>query len=304
MAGNNIDVEVKDRLLTIQVRNMIRMDSKAKGVLEIQPLPFKLDVPLALSGNGAQAPLKKQAFDEIRKGVEGKVATAQDLIDDEVKKLGEEIGKEQKKDARGDKDAYRDAVKRVSAVVERLNDIADGLPPSVRETTKRVIKEKQYEGIFAKQKLTSVGSWGFHGDKGILVRPGTFKHVTKGDELDTELSEALKSKTDQQFVFVDGSKGGLVVRKSITSDDKKRAKEQSGGGTQMTGTVKKDGDVHRFELDKECSERKADKLARKIRDLVKKRCKMSIKVKVSDDDEDVADDPDAKDGASASAKKS
>lgn len=304
MAGNNIDVEVKDRLLTIQVRNMIRMDSKAKDVLEIQPLPFKLEVLLALSDNGAQAPLKKQAFDELRKGVEGLVAKAQDLINDEVKDLGEEIGKQRKKDESGDKGAYRNAVKQVSGVVDRIDDITDGLPPSVREETKKVIKQKKYEGIFAKQKLTSVGSWGFHGDKGIRVRPGTFKHVAKDDEVDKELWEALKSTTPQQFVFVDGRKGGLVVSKSITAADKQKAKEQSGGGTPITGTMEKKSDVYHFELDKECTESKAEKLATKIRTTIKERCNKKIKVKVSDDDQDLDDDADAKDGAAASVKKS
>lgn len=304
MAGNNIDVEVKGRMLTIEVRNMIRMDSKAKDVLEIRPLPFKLEVLLALSDNAAQAPLQKQeAFDELRKRVERLVAEAQVLINDEVKKLGEEIRKQREKDENGDKGAYRDAVKQVSGVVDRLDDISDGLPPSVRELTKGVIKHRKYDGIFVKKKLDSVGTWGFHGDIGIRVRPGTFKHVAKDDELDKELWEALKNAKGLQFVFMYGRKGGLVVSKSITSAHKQKAKEQSGGGTQITGTVeKKSGDVYNFEIDKECTESMAERWATKIRKTIKERCNEKVKVKVGD--EEAFDDDAAKDEAAASAKKS
>jgi hypothetical protein len=308
MAGNNIDVEAKDRMLRIEVRNMIAVDGKAKDVLEIQPLQFKLDVPLALSGDGTQEKLKKDALARMEKNVKDIVAKAQGLVNDEIKNLGEGIRKERGKDDKGDKSAYRNAVKQVESAVARLEDIVDGLPPSAREAVKKVIKGKEFEGIFPKQKLTSVGSWGFRDRKGICVRPGTFRNVTKDDhaDADRDLWEALKNakSSPHGFVFVDGSKAGLVVRKSITTDDKKLAKEQSNGGKVWTGRVTKEGDVYRFDLDKDCNESTEGALARKISALVQKRCNRKVKVKVSDDDQDVDDDgPQAKDGQAASAKK-
>ncbi len=309
MAGNNIDVEAKDRMLRVEVRNMIVPDSKAKDVLEIQPLQFKLDVPLALSGNGVDEKLKKDALARIEKEVKDNVAKAQGLVNEEIRSLGEDIRKEREKDEKGDKSAYRNAVKRVENTVARLEDIVDGLPPSAREVVKKVIKDKDFEGIFPKQKLTSVGSWGFRDRKGICVRPGTFRNVTKDDHADAgrDLWEALKNakSSPHGFVFVDGSKAGLVVRKSISTADKKLAKEQSNGGKVWTGDVKKEGDIYHFELDQDCSKSTEGTLAKKIRLLVQERCNQRIKVKVSDDDQDVGDDgPEAKDDAEKSAKKS
>lgn len=308
MAGNNIDVEAKDRMLRVEVRNMIAVDCKAKDVLEIQPLQFKLDVPLALSGNGTQVKLKKDALARMEKDVKDIVAKVQGSINDEIKNLGEDVRKEWGNDEKGDKSAYRNAVKRVESAVVRLEDIVDGLPPSVREVVKKVIKAKEFEGIFPKQKLTGVGTWGFRDRKGIGVRTGTFKNVTKDDhaDADKELWEALKkADSPQEFVFIDGSRAGLVVRRNRTSADKKLAKEQSSGGKEWTGTVKKSGDIYHFELDQDCSKSTEGTLAKKIRALVQERCDQRIKVKVSDDDQDVGDDgPEAKDGAAKSAKNS
>lgn len=308
MAGNSIEVEAKDRMLRIEVRNMMALDSKAKDVLEIQPLQFKLEVPLALCGNGTQEKLQKDALARMEKDVKDIVAKAQGLVNDETKNLGEDIRKELGKDEKGDKSAYRNAVKQVESTVARLEDIVDGLPPSVREAVKKVIKGKGFEGIFPKQKLTSVGTWGFRDRKGICVRPGKFKNVTKDDhaDADKELWEALKNakSSPHGFVFVDGSKAGLVVRKSITTDDKKLAKEQSNGGKAWTGTVTREGDIYHFDLDRDCNESTEGALARKISALVQKRCNRKVKVKVSDDDQDVDDDrSETKGGQAESGKK-
>lgn len=302
MAGNNIDVEAKDRMLTIQVRNMIRKDTKAKDVLEIQPLLFKLEVPLVLAGNGNDEKLKKEALAKLERGVKEIVVRAQDLINEEVNRLGQEIGKQREKDERGDTSAYQNAVKQTRNTVERLDDIVDGLSPSVREETKKLIKA--YGAVFPKQRLTSVGTWGFHGDKGIRVRPGTFKNVTKDEEDDKELAKALDAAryNKHEFVFVNEGEGGLVLRKRIAGMDTRLAKEQSDGGRPLYGTVKADGGIYHFELDKECSD-KPEKLAQRIRAIVKERCKKSITVKVSDDDQDIDDEPAAKAGAAAQAKK-
>lgn len=304
MAGNNIDVEAKDRMLRIEVRNMVAKDSKTKDLLEIQPLLFKLDVPLEVAGDGSQQKLKKDALESMEKRVKEIVAKAQGSINDELKNLGEDVRKEWAQDQKGDGGAYKEAVKRVENAVARLEDIVDGLPPSVREAVMKVISGKEYEGIFPKQRLTSVGAWGFRSGKGIRVRPGTFKSVAKEDDADKDLWEALKdARSPQGFVFVDGSKAGLVVRKNLSAADKQLAKEQSNGGKQWIGTVKREGDIYHFQLDKDCPKSKEEKLAGQIRTLVQKRCNQRIKVKVGDDDLDVGDDGRlAKDGSAASGK--
>jgi hypothetical protein len=304
MADDTIDIEVKGEMLHIQVRNLIGKESKDKKVLDIEQLMLKLDIPLKAAAKGKSDAAGGKS-DEVRlKALENIRARAKEIVtkvrneaNERIKDLAGEITKQLAKDQQDDKDAYKTASKLVSETAEKLEDMVNGIPPSLREAAKEEMKKCR--DAFCNDKLTCVGSWGFRsGNRGIRMRPGVFKHVGKDDSGDAELRAALKAAKGggYKFVLVDSGPGGLVVRKSVGGSTDKLAKEQAGGtGNVLHGEIKHESGRYLFLLDKSCSASKGDRLARRIRDIVKERCNKSIKVWVADDDwEDTDDEAEAK----------
>jgi hypothetical protein len=286
------------------VRNLIGKASKDKSVLDIQPLLLKVSVPAKLLNGADDGGGKKKPRDELQDRLLQKLETElRKIVSDvqreanrEMAELGAKVKKEQDKDQKGDAGAHKDAAKLVDEVAQRLEDLTDGVPLSLREAIKK-------SGLFANKSLSSVGTWGFpSGNRGIRLRPGVFKQVGKDDRGDGDLRAALKAAKSggYEFALVDSGPGGLVVGKSISGNAEKLAKEQAGGrGSALFGEIKHEGGQYKFLLDNRCSKNKGDHLARRIRDMVKERCGKSIKVWVTDKDR--ADDDEAATAAAESA---
>lgn len=305
MAGDTIEIGIKDGMVQVEVRNLILKASKDKGVLEIEPLMLKVAIPATfLNGaddGGGQRKLRdepqKTWLPKLETEMRKIVAKVQDEANREMAELGAKVRKELDKDQKDDKGAHKNAAKMVEEVAHKLEDLTDGVPVSIRETIKK-------SGFFAKKSLSSVGTWGFRsGSRGIRLRPGVFKHVGKDDTGDSELRAAIKAAKGggYEFVLVDNGPGGLVVRKSLGGSATALAKEQAGGrGSALFGEIKYESERYKFLLDKSCSDSKCKDLAKKIRNMVKERCGKSIKVWVTDDDRD--DDEPATVAAASSGK--
>jgi hypothetical protein len=294
MAGDTIDVCIKDGIVRVDVRNLIFKASKDKSVLDIQPLVLNVSVPAKFLGRTDDGGGERKLHDELQKRnlekeLRNIVADVQDKANREMAELGAKIRKELDKDRNDDKSAHKNAAKMVTEVVENLEDMTDGVPLSLREMIKK-------SGLFAKKSLSSIGTWGFpSGNRGIRLRPGTFKHVGKDDSTDAELRAAIKAAKGggYAFVLVDSGPGGLVLRKRAGGSEAALAKEQAGGrGSALFGEIEYERaqDTFKFVLDKSCSESKCKNLANKIRKIVKERCNKNIKVWVTDEDRDDRDD--------------
>lgn len=302
MAGDTIEVGIKDGIVQVDVGNLIFKSSKDKTVLDIQPLILKVSVPAELltgaDGGGEsklRGELQKKLLAKLERELRGIVADVQYRANRELAELAAKVRKELDKDQNDDKEACGRATKLVAEVAGKLERLTNEVPPSLREAIKK-------SGLFANKSLSSVGTWGFRGKSpGICLRPGVFKHAGKEDRANGELAAALKTAKGggYEFVLVDNGPGGLVLRKSIGGSATALAKGQAGGrGSALFGEVDYDGDQYLFLLDKSCSESKGRHLAQRIRSIVKERCNKVIKVRVTDEDF-ADDDSDADAGAPA-----
>lgn len=304
MAGDTIEIGIKDGIAHVEVQNLISKASKDKSLLVSEPLMLKVSIPAKfLDGaddgageNRLRRELQKKLLPKLEAEMRRIVAAVQDRANREMAELGARVRKELEKDQKGDAGAYAQAGKLVDEAARELEDLTNGVPVALREAIKK-------SGLFAAKSLSSVGTWGFpNPERGIRLRPGVFQNADKDDRDNAELGAALKSAKGggYDFVLVDNGPGGLVVRRSVGSSATAIAKEQAGGrGSALFGRIEHDGDRYKFLLDKSCSDSRCKGLARKIRNIVKERCGKSIKVWVADNDR--ADDDERETAAAGSA---
>jgi hypothetical protein len=277
---------------------------KTSAFLEISPFRFRLQVMFESYSN-----LNKNTLKDMENKAEKAIDDRQKKIADTLNKLFDDVKKKHEADKKGDNKAYEEAKKLAKNAVNMIEEIADGLPPALREVVNKRMKEslvetaaksltKEKNPKASKSSAQTVGTWTFIGSYGgIRIKPGSFDNASKEEEAGAELAKALdaakRNPGTYEFVLAESGDIGLVVRKHITGTDTRAAKEQTGGGKIWYGEIGFENakNTYLFTLSKDCSASKGAELAKKIRAMVKNRCSKTIKVKV--DDKDVADDEEA-----------
>jgi hypothetical protein len=270
-------------------------DIKRSPAVEISPYLFRIQVIFSSYG---------ELDERVTKGLE---AACEKLINDTqikmikpLRELLDKVTEDYKQEAqKPDPKAYERVKKLAKTCLAEIENMAEGLPAAIRAEIdgklKTSVKEKvakiENKSAAKREKTQTVGTYDFLGSgDGIRIKRGVFSGAAGAeDDSGDDLKDALKSvkpgSSDYEFVFIDGKEDGLEIKKRIQGGDIKAAKEQAGGsGKQFRGEVSKKGDTYYFELAKDCSKGTRSGLAKDIRALVKKKCKLSIKVVVDNED--------------------
>jgi hypothetical protein len=277
MAEDTIEVDAEADVLTVRCRNLITKPLRNnQDVLEFDALIFNLDVPLPLAHKtlAKLSPDTKRMLAKVATKTEYIVEQARKTVEEEVKKLIDLVEDLQKKDGRGDQGAYKQAGDAIKKAVARIEDVLDGVPPTIR---KAVENEIRGDANYKKDKLFSSGTWSFRTNKGMWIKSGKFKNITKDDddagaELKKGIDGAKSASASNPFDFIlaSGREAGLVIRKRVAGADKKTALERrEGSGQVYYGEILYEKSKYVFVLDKDCSVGQGAKLAKQIQEALK-----------------------------------
>lgn len=279
MAADDIDTSVEKGVLYVEVRNLISKDySKGQGLIDFQPLMFKLSIPLnPVTSKGKSSADKEQ--EKVYKTVRSKaftvVAGIKQKVNAEAEKLFNDVASAWVADQKGDAGAYKKAAALVKTGEKRLEDMVAAGPQAVRQAAEREIKG---DANFESKRLDSVGTWGFARSPGITLAAGQFQSISPDDnDANDELEKNIKAaksaagtSSPMQFVLASGTDPGLMIKKRITNTDIVDAKERrKGSGPIYFGTILMDRNKYVFELDKDCSKGTGDKLSRMVQKALK-----------------------------------
>lgn len=299
MNATTLSVTTDPSHVAISVRDLIATTSRVDDVLDMAPLRFSLSVPIrttpaARSGADKLAPaLQRRLEGDVQATVEGVRKT----LSKDVTALAESLRKLLDKDGGAAANAHEQSSKLIRPVLARIDEATDGLPARVRAAIDKLMQCAEFRGAFVKQKLSTVGTWGFQRSQGIRLRPGLIAGAPAGDSSDgggerlwRDLS-AARSHTRKFVLVVAGSQLGLAVGSTLGSADLARAREMvAGGGSPLYGDVSVSAGDYHFVLDKAGSQAKREKLAKRVRDRVKALCNKIIAVRFADDDKDEDED--------------
>ncbi|MBI4696819.1 MAG: hypothetical protein HY749_22670 [Gammaproteobacteria bacterium] len=270
MADDDIAVDVEPDRVTIRCRHLITKSlRRTTDLVEFDPLIFNLDVPLPVVSKVAAKAISKKTLAAIATKSEYIVEQIRKQVEEVVAKLITEVEGFQKKDAKDDKNAYRQAGEAVKRAVARIDDVVESAPPKIRK-----IIEDQTKGDagYKNDKLHSTGTWGFRTSKGMWLASGKFQNISKdddkaGDELRKGLEGAKSASRSSpyEFVLASGREAGIVIRKRTTGTDKKAAIEmREGGGQIYYGDILYEKSKYVFVIDKSCSVGQGAKLAKQL----------------------------------------
>lgn len=276
MAEDDIAVDVEPDMVTIRCRNLIGKALRAnQNVLEFEQLTFNLDVPLPVVSKTVAKAVARSVLAKIATKAEFILDQTRKPVEDEVKKLIDEVEDFCKKDGRGDTGAYKQALDAIKKTVARIEDLVEAAPAKIRKVIETEIKG---DASYRKEKLHSSGTWGFRSNKGIGLKAGRFKNVAGADhdaKASDELRKALEgaknasASAPYDFVLASGRQAGLVIRKRVSGADKKTAIERrEGGGQVYFGEVLYEKSKYVFVLDKDCSVGEGARLAKQIQQAV------------------------------------
>ncbi len=293
MSSTAIQVTADPDLVNVEVRNLVTVGARVGDMLDLSPLRFRLDLPIrttpaARSGANKLLPALESRIEGV---VPGAIEAARKTVDKELAALAEALRKLLAGGAGQADDGHEQAMRLVKPAAFAIEHAVDGLPVAVRESLGKLLKASDAQGWFPKQKLCSVGSWGFQRSEGIRLRAGLFKPAPAssgdGDRLWRDLSSA-RSHT-RRFVLVPGpgSSVGLAVGASVGAGDLARARQMAqGSGTPLYGEVAAAGGAFHFKLDKTGSQGTREKLARRVREQVRTLCRKNVAIRFDDDDAD------------------
>jgi hypothetical protein len=291
VSATTLSVSAEPDLVSVQVRNLIAVTSRIDDVLDVSPLRFSLSVPIrttteARIGADKLLPaLQRRIESDVTAVVEG----ARKSIEKDVLALAVAMRKLLEHDGGASADAHVQATKLTKPASAQFEHAVDALAPGVREAVERIVRANEFKACFAKQRLTSLGSWGFARSEGIRVRPGLIKYAPVTDDGGDRLWRDLTSARShaRQFVLIASDAPGLAIGNSIGGGDLARARQMGGSGAPLYGEVSVSGGVYHFQLDKASSQGKRDKLAKRLRDRIKTLCRKSIAVRFDDNDSDI-----------------